>query len=108
MVYRHGGFILFGGYDYSSGSKLSTIARFDEATRKWSKLGDLLTARSSHGAVYIPDRRVFLVVGGHYSELATEECQINGASITCSSRSPKLINYFRWPAFFLVDDTFNQ
>ena len=100
---------MFGGYVYTKRETTKTIARFDETTREWSKLGDLVTARSSHGVVY--NGKSFLVVGGmekksDYS-LPVEKCEINGKSVTCTSQKP-LENYYRWPALFLVDDTFNQ
>ena len=40
----------------------STIARLDEKTQEWTKLGDLNTGRSGHGVIF--DGQHFLVVGG--------------------------------------------
>ena len=43
----------------------STIARFDEETKMWSKLGDLNVARAGLGVIF--DGNVFLVIGGRMS-----------------------------------------
>ena len=107
MIFYNGGFIIFGG-SFGSFKRTSTIARFDETTRKWSKLGDLLTERSNHGVVY--NRQSFLVLGGTDGDMKvmTEKCQINGEFLTCSYQPPTLVNFYHWPTPFLVDDTFNQ
>ena len=102
MIYHNGGFLTFGG---SSGHDESTIARFDQSTKNWSKLGDLVTARSGAGVVY--DGHSFLVVGGN-DEKSTEECKMEGMSITCTSRSPKLNEFYRWPTFIPFYDNSDQ
>ena len=39
-----------------------TIARLDEKTMEWKKVGELVTARYSHGVIF--DGESFLVIGG--------------------------------------------
>ena len=39
-----------------------TIARLDEKTMEWKKIGELVTARYSHGVIF--DGESFLVIGG--------------------------------------------
>ena len=104
IIYHNSGFIIFGG---KSNIALSTIARFDQSSKKWSKLGNLVTARYGAGVVY--DGQTFLVVGGiGYGALLTEECKLDGMSITCTSRPPKLNNFYRWPTFIPFYDDSDQ
>ena len=44
MIFHNEGYIMFGG-QYQGDQTSTTIARLDEMTREWSKLGQLLTAR---------------------------------------------------------------
>ena len=46
----------------------STIARFDEYTKLWSKIGDLNVARAGLSVIF--DGSVFLVIGGWVSTVA--------------------------------------
>ena len=112
MVFHRGGYIIFGGY-FGGKGRTSTIARFDESTREWSKLGSLLTPRSEHGVIYMAQS--FLVIGGKRNkndfdnfELRTEKCDIENDSLTCRYHSSTLENFFAWPATVFVDDTFDQ
>ena len=41
MIFHNGGYIMFGG------TGTSTIARLDEISREWSKLGELVKSRFS-------------------------------------------------------------
>ena len=64
----------------------STIARFDPRQNRWTKLGDLRVSRSRHRVIKVNNE--FIVVGG--DEL-TESCKlINGQSMTCTIREPKV------------------
>ena len=83
----------------------STIARFDQSAKKWSKLGFLVTARYGAGVVY--DGQSFLAVGG-IGEKSTEECKMEDMSMTCTSRSPKLNQFYRWPTFVPFYDDSDQ
>ena len=50
MIFHNGGYIMFGGYTSSTvgkGKATSTIARLDEISREWSKLGELVKSRFS-------------------------------------------------------------
>ena len=110
MVFHQGGYILFGGY-IGGTERTSTIARFDESTRKWSKWGNLLTPRSSHGVIYTVES--FLVIGGSKSgndeyKLRTEQCDIKTESLSCYYHSSTLEYFYRWPSAVLVNDTFGQ
>ena len=100
----NGGYIIFGGYVATT-----VIARFDQSARNWRQLGNLLEARYGAGVAY--DGHLFLVVGGRlgYDDaMSTEECKIDAKSITCTSRSPKLDNFYYWPTFIPVNHNFGQ
>ena len=51
MIFYNGGYIMFGGDTSSStvakSKAISTIARLDEISREWSKLGELVKSRFS-------------------------------------------------------------
>ena len=109
MVFHQGGYILFGGYiGETSGYRTSTVARFDELTRTWSKVGSLLTSRSGHGVIYTDQS--FLVIGGLGADYKcrTEKCHINNASLSCKYHSATLENFNFWPATVLVNGTLDQ
>ena len=97
IIYKHDGFLLFGGYTSSSSS---TIARLDARTTTWSKLGDLQTARYAHSVIY--DGEAFLVIGGLKNGIQTEKCVASGLSITCAHQMPTLEYYAYYPGLFLV------
>ena len=111
MVFHQGGYIIFSGYIGKTSGRTSTIANFDESTREWSKLGEVLTPRSSHGVIYTGES--FLVIGGwkHGNDefkFRTEKCDVKNESVSCQYHSSTLENLYRWPATVLVNDTFDQ
>ena len=100
MVHFEESFIYFGG-EGNSGS--SVIAKFDSATRQWSNIGNLVTGRQDHGAIF--DGRYFLVAGG-YDTLKTERCILVGSTMTCQEQQPELGYYRNYPELFLVPDDY--
>ena len=107
VLYHSGGFIVFGGSEDVgdlrtgySGYRLDSIARFDEESKKWSKIGVLNTKRSSLSVIY--DGDAFLVVGGD-SSAEIEKCQFNEAQMTCSDYTERLKGYTKNTVLFLID-----
>ena len=91
---------------HCTSGRASTIARFDESTRTWSKLGEVLTPRSSHGVIYTG--QAFLVIGGRKREgykLQTEQCDIKNDVLSCRYLPLTLKNFYFWPATVLIDDS---
>ena len=73
----------------------STIARFDPIENNWTKLGDLIAARSGHGVIQVNNE--FLVFGGSrksYKDEPTESCKLTPSLI--------LVNMFTKDLFFRV------
>ena len=60
MVSHEASFYIFGGL--TGKVKTSIIARFEKKTKKWSKLGNLVSKRDWHRAIF--NGRSFLIVGG--------------------------------------------
>ena len=67
---------------------VSTIAQYDPDNDKWTKVGDLNTARMYHNVIV--SQGVFLVVGNG----PTEKCQLEGNSMVCVDQEPNL--YYRY------------
>ena len=100
MVFYDNAYYMFGGdvdYEYSS-----TIARFDELTRNWSKVGDLEVALCCSSVIY--NGEFFMVIGGD-AEFSTERCSIQNSTISCTTQEPYL-NTYAWSALFLVEEMF--
>ena len=55
-------FYVFGGTVGEEDYITKVVSRFDEQTRKWSLLGEMISARNSHSAIF--DGKSFLVIGG--------------------------------------------
>ena len=82
---------------------LSTIARFDPIENSWTKLGNLKVPRRGHGVIQVDNE--FVVLGGiryGHKDEPTESCKLNGQSITCSTREPKLYNFAYYPELMLI------
>lgn len=82
----------------------STIGRFDLIkTRKWTKAGDLVTARSGHNVIY--DGNYLLVIGGK-GNFMSEKCSIeeNGLKVSCTSQTPQLKSYTAYAELHFVID----
>ena len=85
---------------------ITTIGKLD-ANSRWSKAGDLTTARYGHGAIF--DGDVLIVVGGYNGisdPLKTEKCEFDDEGITCTEQSPSLNGYRFYPELFLVESDF--
>ena len=80
-----------------------TVGRLDIETRKWTNSGSLVTGRYGHNAIY--DGQYVLVVGGTGTD-KTEKCTISNKQVTCSSQSPELNDYFKYPEVFLVSESY--
>ena len=83
---------------------LDAIGRLDK-NNLWSLAGNLATARSGHGAVFIDG--FFLVVGGYKSN-RTEKCSLQQGAVSCTSQEPSFSDYSRYPELFMVADSFCQ
>ena len=101
VVYFQDSFIYFGGYGISD--DLSVISKFDSTTRQWSNLGNLVTGRFDHGAIF--DGTYFLIIGG-YDTHKTEKCSLSGSTMTCQQQQPELTDYRAYPELFLVPGDF--
>ena len=67
-VFVNGNFFIIGGW--ADEEKSNTIARLDETTWLWSKVGRLNTARNGHAAIWA--RPKLVVVGGSKDVYKTE------------------------------------
>ena len=72
----------------------------------WTKLGDMVQKRRSHGAIQISSES-FLVVGG-YGSLKTEVCTMENQFITCTAHPPELSYYQYYPELSFVEEGFCQ
>ena len=86
----------------------SAIGRFDMATNKWTKAGDLITGRWAHNMIY--DGQYLLVIGGGVDHkgtpVMTEKCSINETTVDCISQEPKLRDYWYYPELVIVPKEF--
>ena len=101
VVYVHSSYFYFGGDDGSK--KVSTIARLDGSSYKWSKVGQLNQGRNAHNAIHLNGH--FLVVGG-YGTKKTEKCEYKNNQMVCHSQSPSLTNYRYTPELMTVSDDY--
>ena len=97
-------FIVFGGYD--GGYNKPTIAKFSPRMNKWTKLGDLRSARGSHGVARIGNQ--FLVIGGNNGPLSTESCTLKGDSMNCIIRAPLLETFSVFPELFMIPSSYTD
>ena len=82
----------------NSQEEQSTIARFDPIENSWTKLGNLKVSRRGHGVIQVDNE--FIVVGGNQDgdkNEATESCKLNGQSMICTTRYPKLTDFGFYP-----------
>ena len=94
---------MIGGHTSSTTSK--TIAKLDSISHEWTKAGDLVAGRSSHNAIF--DGSNIIVVGGDAGKgvsFNTEKCTIAGDKVTCIEQDPALVNYYKYPELFLVEE----
>lgn len=105
IIHISGAFYLFGGH--SEALRETTIGRFDLAFKRWSKSGNLETARSGHNVIY--DNQYVIVVGGNPgldAPVHSEKCAISIGRVACNSQAPELANYSYYPELFLVPADF--
>ena len=64
-------------------------------------------SRAGHGVIQVDNE--FIVVGGLRGllrriteDVPTESCKLNGQSMTCTTRQPKLSNFALYPELMLV------
>ena len=109
-VFTGDAFYIVGGkeskYGGSIGTNSNTIGRLDAFMKVWSQAGSLINARSEHSAIYYASS--LMVVGGFSGQFSTEKCTINETQVTCVEQDPKLIDYYGYPALFLVPSDFCQ
>ena len=104
VVHFEQAFIYFGGHSWANRYGESIIAKFDSTTRQWSKIGNLVTGRAKHGAIF--DGSNFIVIGGGSGRMKTEKCTLFDSTMTCQSQQNELTDYFDYPELFLVEDEF--
>ena len=102
VVYVHSSYFYFGGDDGSK--KVSTIARLDGSSYKWSKVGQLNQGRNAHNAIHL--NGFFVVVGYGGFTYKTEKCEYKNNQMVCQSQSPSLTNYAYTPELMIVADDF--
>ena len=100
-----GDFIIFGGFDETTHSAVSIIAKFDPTKNVWTKLGNLQFSRYAFGAIEV--QKHFLIMGGEEKK-RTETCVISGESIKCKSREPTLNNFQFYPALMVVETDYTE
>ena len=101
VVYAYSSYFYFGGYDGSS--DLSTIARLDGSSYKWSQIGRLNEGRGGHNVIYLNNH--FLIVGG-WGTKNTENCEYKNGRMVCQSQFPSLTKYQTTPELMMVTDDF--
>ena len=74
----------------NSGSKVSSIVRFDPIQNIWTKLGDVQKGRFAHGVIQVESE--FIVSGGD-GTFPTESCKLKNDSMTCIKRKPTLSDF---------------
>ena len=90
-------------YAAKGAGQQSTVARFDPTKNSWTKLGDLKFARSGLGVIQVDNE--FIVVGGMRVggvDEPTESCKLNGQSMTCTTREPKLLDFMYYPELMFM------
>ena len=104
-VYAYSSYFYFGGMNKGGGSsnKVSTIARLDGSSYKWSKVGQLNEGRYGHNAIHLNGH--FLVVGGA-GTYKTEKCEYKNNQMVCHSQSPSLTKYAYTPELMIVSDDY--
>ena len=94
---------IFGGAT-SNNVHDKTIARFDETTFRWDRVGKLSKGRSRHNM--IERNGEILVIGGD-SKFNTERCNYqDDGQMHCVEQDPKLSEYAFFPELFPVPDDF--
>ena len=87
----------------------TTIAKLDANSRQWSRVGDLLSGRRAHAAIF--DGTYLIVIGGQVDNSGsqsqpTERCSIDSDGVTCVEQGPSLHGYETYPELFLVQHDF--
>ena len=95
--YILGGYTNINKYD-------KTIARLDDISYLWTKVGELNQGRRGHNAIVVQGE--ILVVGGYTGSLKTERCIETDGQIRCSAQEPELTKYAYYPELFAVPDNY--
>ena len=94
---------IFGGVTNNSVHD-KTIARLDEKSFRWDRVGKLNKGRSRHSM--IERNGEILVIGGD-SKFKTERCNYqDDGQMHCIEQDPKLSEYAFYPELFPVPDDF--
>ena len=101
IVYIENSFYVISGYIDYKYTKI--IARLDATRKVWSKSGELISGRQGHNAIF--DGSSLIVVGG-WDANETERCLISNGQATCTGQDPELVDYYYYPALFLVPINF--
>ena len=110
IVFVDDSFFVIGGVSYEITSdnvyrsESNIIGRLNAQTRKWSRAGQLVSARYGHGAIF--DGSSLVVVGGCCGTLKTEICQISSGEVSCREQTPSLTSYSYYPELYLVNKDF--
>ena len=102
LIYHQKSFLVFGGY---TGSDSNVIAKFSMLSLKWTKIGNLNTARRGLSVALLNDR--FIVIGGAGTQ-KTEVCMYWHELIVCKSLEHQLTDYTAYPEIFMVDSEFGK
>ena len=95
IVYN-GNFFVFGGDTDKNGDYSTVIAKFDVSQNRWSKLGDLVSARCAHDVILSDG--YFMVLG----QKATEKCTLSDNSMSCIQQDPTVSDHLN--LFHVAED----
>ena len=80
------------------------IARLDEVSKVWSKVGTLNQGRYGHTVVF--DGTFFMVIGGSGTE-NIERCSWKDSSMECTQLESSTRSYYLYPEVFILPDDFS-
>ena len=66
-------------------------------------MGDMITARREHGAIYTEGH--FLIVGGSGTRM-TDKCELNEDHVVCEEQTPELVDYAYYAELAAVENDF--
>ena len=90
---------MFGGQ-----ANQNIIARLDEVSTVWSKVGTLIQPRYGHAVVF--DGTSFIVIGGNGSK-NIERCLWKDSSMECTQLGSSTYDYYTYPEVFILPDEFS-
>ena len=109
IIYHNGSFYILGGRSEKENPKItSTIAKYSETDRQWTKSGSLQRRRFGHNAIV--NTNYIMVFGGIEErapeEIKSEKCVILG-EIYCSEQEPTLKTEGLSNGFWNYPEVFN-